>query len=81
MCKLKPRYIKTEVDKTVTEKPGRPSFLLKHKPNPLMTPYDLVYKVITLLQLNDNAFVYSMFDSVNGGLKALYPLRPILVEA
>jgi HK97 family phage portal protein len=80
-AKLKPRYIKTETDKTVTEKQGRLSFLLKHRPNTLMTPYDFVYKVITLLLLNDNAFVYPMFDSVNGGLKALYPLRPNLVEA
>jgi HK97 family phage portal protein len=80
-AKLKPRYIKTESDKTVTEKQGRLSFLLKHKPNSLMTPYDFVYKVITLLLLNDNAFVYPMFDSVNGGVKALYPLRPVLVEA
>ena len=80
-AKLKPRYIKTEADKTVTEKQGRLSFLLKHRPNPLMTPYDFVYKVITLLLLNDNAFVYPMFDALNGGVKALYPLRPILVEA
>lgn len=80
-AKLKPRYIKTETDKTVTEKQGRLSFLLKHRPNPLMTPYDFVYKVITLLLLNDNAFVYPMFDGENGGVKALYPLRPVLVEA
>lgn len=25
--------------------------------------------------------LYPMFDSVNGGIKALYPLRPMLVEA
>ena len=80
-AKLKPRYSKTESDKTVTEKQGRLSFLLKHRPNPLMTPYDFVYKLVTLLLLNDNAFVYPMFDSMNGGVKALYPLRPILVEA
>ncbi len=80
-AKLKPRYIKTEGDKTVTEKQGRLSFLLKHRPNTLMTPYDFVYKVITLLLLNDNAFVYPMFGSVDGGLKALFPLRPNLVEA
>lgn len=80
-AKLKPRYIKTEADKTVTEKQGRLSFLLKHKPNPYMTPYDFIYKVITLLLLNDNAFVYPMFDSLQGGIKALYPLKPLAVEA
>ncbi|MFH1693070.1 MAG: phage portal protein [Bacillota bacterium] len=80
-AKLKPRYIKTESDKTVTEKSGKLSFLLRHHPNPLMTPYNFVYKIITLLLLNDNVFVYPMFDSNTGGIKALYPLRPILVEA
>ncbi len=79
-AKLKPRYIKTEADKTVTEKQGRLSFLLKHRPNPLMTPYDFIYKVITLLLLNDNVFIYPMFDADKGGLKALYPLRPSIVE-
>jgi len=79
-AKLKPRYIKTEDDKTVTENSGRLSFLLKYKPNLIMTPYDLFYKVTTLLLLNDNAFVYPMFESTTGLLKALYPLRPSLVE-
>jgi HK97 family phage portal protein len=79
-AKLKPRHIKNETDKTVTEKSGRLSFLLKHKPNHLMTPYEFFYKVISLLLLNDNAFVYPMFDDQSGLVKALYPLRPSLVE-
>ncbi|MDD3124077.1 MAG: phage portal protein [Candidatus Izemoplasmatales bacterium] len=60
--KFKTRYLKTESDKTVTEKSGRLSFLLKHHPNPLMTPYNFVYKIITLLLLKDNVFIYPMFD-------------------
>lgn len=79
-AKLKPRYIKVLDDRTVSEKNGRLSFILKNKPNSLMTPYDFIYKVITLLMLNDNAFIYPQYDSINGGLKALYPLRPTLVE-
>ncbi|HHU80884.1 MAG TPA: phage portal protein [Acholeplasmataceae bacterium] len=79
-AKLKPRYIKTENDKTVTEKKGRLSFLLKYKPNEIMTPYDFIYKTITLLLLNDNAFVYQKFDKDSGELKGIYPLRPITVE-
>ncbi len=77
-AKLKPNYIKTLEDKTITEKTGRLTFILKHRPNPL--PYSFIYKIITLLLLNDNAFVYPMFDSTTGSIKALYPLRPILVE-
>jgi HK97 family phage portal protein len=79
-AKLKPRFIKTENDKTVTEKKGRLSFLLKYKPNEIMTPYDFIYKTITLLLLNDNAFVYPKFDRDSGELKGIYPLRPITVE-
>lgn len=79
-AKLKPRYIKTLDDKTVTEKSGKLSFILKYKPNPLMTPYDFIYKVVTLLMQNDNAFIYPMYDKLNKNLIALYPLRPGLVE-
>jgi len=32
------------------------------------------------LLLNDNAFVYPRFDSSSGGLKALYPLRPMMIQ-
>lgn len=79
-AKLKPRYIKIENDKTVSEKSGKLSFLLKNKPNEIMTPYDFIYKVITTLLLNDNAFIYPRFDKFTGQLIGLYPLKPITVE-
>jgi len=79
-AKLKPRYIKTLNDKTVTEKSGRLSFILKHKPNEVMTPYQFIYKTITTLLMNDNAFIYPMFDSKTLELKGLYPLTPSVVE-
>ncbi|MCR1809504.1 phage portal protein [Haploplasma modicum] len=41
-AKLKPRYIKNKEDKTVTEKLGNLSFLLKHKTNEVMTPYQFM---------------------------------------
>ena len=77
-AKLKPRHIKNENDKTVTDKTGKLSFILKHKPNEVMTPYQFIYKVITKLFIDDNSFVYPMFDE--GELKGLYPLNPIMVE-
>ena len=79
-AKLKPRYIKTANDKTVTEKSGKLSFILKHQPNEVMTPYQFIYMVITTLLMNDNAFIYPMFDSSTGEIKALYPLKPSIVE-
>ena len=51
-AKLKPRYVKTEDDKTVQEKKGNISFLLKFQPNSLMSPFDFIYRVVTLLYLN-----------------------------
>ena len=77
-AKLKPRHIKNENDKTVTDKSGNLSFILKHKPNEVMTPYQFIYKVITKLFLEDNSFIYPMFE--NGELIGVYPLNPIVVE-
>ncbi len=77
-AKLKPRHIKTENNRTVTDKLGKLSFILKHKPNEVMTPYQFIYKVITKLFIDDNAFVYPMFE--NGELVGIYPINPIVVE-
>lgn len=78
-AKLKPRYVKTEDDKTVQEKKGNLAYLLKFQPNPLMTPFDFIYRVVTLLYLNNNAFIYPVYDK-NYDLQALWPLKPNSVE-
>ena len=62
----------------MTDKTGKLSFILKHKPNEVMTPYQFIYKVITKLFIDDNAFVYPMFE--NGELVGIYPINPIVVE-
>ena len=79
-AKLKPRYVKTQDDKTVLEKNGNLSYLLKFQPNPLMTPYDFIYRVVTLLYLNNNAFIYPIYDYETYELKELWPLKPTSVE-
>ena len=78
-AKLKPRYVKTEDNETVQEKKGNLAYLLKFQPNPLMTPYDFIYRVVTLLYLNNNAFIYPVYDE-NYDLKELWPIRPNSVE-
>ena len=78
-AKLKPRYVKTEDDKTVQEKKGNLSFILKFQPNYLMSPYDFIYRVVTLLFLNNNAFIYPVYDE-NYDLKELWPIKPNNVE-
>jgi phage portal protein BeeE len=62
-----------------TEKTGPIAFLLKYRPNPLMIPYQFLYKTISLPLLNDNTFVYPMYDSETYKLKAIYPLNPVMV--
>lgn len=80
-AKLKPRYVKTQDDKTVQEKKGNLAYLLKYQPNPLMSPYDFIYRIVTLLYLNNNAFVYPIYDPLTYELKELWPLKPNSVEA
>ncbi len=80
-AKLKPRYVKTENNETVQEKSGSLAYLLKFQPNYLMTPFDFIYRVVTLLYLNNNAFIYPEYDPYTYGLKALWPIKPSNVEA
>lgn len=79
-AKLKGRYIKTDEKGVQTEKNGELSFLLRHKPNELMTPYQFIYKVISLLLLNNNAFIYPIYDRESLTIKGIYPLNPTAVE-
>ena len=79
-AKLKGRCIKRSEDGIITERNKNLSFLLKSKPNEYMTPYQFIYKVVSLLLLNDNAFVYPLYDKETLELKALYPLNPSMVE-
>ncbi len=80
-AKLKPRYVKTQDDQTVQERKGNLAFLLKFQPNPLMTPFDFIYRVVTLLYLNNNTFIYPVYDYETYELKELWPLKPNSVEA
>ena len=79
-AKLKARYIKRTSDGVETEKTGNLSYILKSKPNSYMTPYEFIYKVVALLMLNDNAFIYPLFNKQTLELEGLYPLNPSKVE-
>lgn len=80
-AKLKPRYIIKLDNKTIVEKNGGLSYILKHQPNYLMTPYDFLYRIVTLLYLNNNAFIYPVYDEFTYELKELWPIKPNSVEA
>lgn len=80
-AKLKPRYVKNLDNSSVVEKKGTLAYLLKYQPNPLMTPCDFIYRVVTLLYLNNNAFIYPVYDENTYELKELWPIKPNSVEA
>lgn len=77
--KLKPRHIKKEKDALV-ESESDINFLLKSGPNPIMNPTTFLYRVVSLLFINNNCFIYPL-TSIDGTLEGLFPLRPRTVEA
>lgn len=79
-AKLKGGHIKVDKDGVQTEKKSDIAYLLRHRPNEIMTPYQFIYKTVTMLMLNDNAFVYPKYDRTTYELIGLYPLNPIIVE-
>lgn len=80
-AKLKPRFIKNQANSTVVEQSGELAYILKYQPNAIMSPHDFIYRVVTLLYLNNNAFIYPLYDSDTGVLKELWPIKPSSVEA
>lgn len=52
---------------------GDINYLLEYEPNPLMTKYDFLYKVISQLYAESNAFIYIAKDR-EGMIKGFYPV-------
>lgn len=86
ISKLQPKHIRTD-NKGMQSIP-KSSFnrLFKYKPNELMTTRDFLEKVVWLLFLNYNAFIYPRFNLIqepNGGYTreytGFYPLNPTTV--
>lgn len=53
--------------------------ILQVRPNPYMTAYDMLYKLVTHYYLYNNAFAYLQKDE-RGNLQAIWPLRPLSME-
>lgn len=84
--KLRPKHIRTDsndMQKVVNSSLNR---LFKFSPNDLMTTRDFIEKIIWLLYLNYNVFVYPTYDLITKNGKkykeytGLYPLNPSRVE-
>ncbi|WP_144466158.1 phage portal protein [Bacillus nitratireducens] len=77
-AKLKGTHVMTSSDR---RKKGDYNLnrILQVRPNPYMTAYDLIYKLVTHYYLYNNAFAFLEKDD-KGNLVAIYPLSPQSVE-
>lgn len=55
---------------------GAIDYIISIKPNPYMTTYDFIYKIVSLLLAQNNEYIYIDIDS-KGNLRGLYPLNPL----
>lgn len=72
-AKLIPKHIKDNVSNNIK---GDINFLLQNEPNPIMTKFDFIYKTISMLYTDSNAFVFIAKDN-KGYITGFYPLLAI----
>lgn len=69
-AKLIPKHIQYCIGNNIK---GEINFLLQNEPNPLMNTYDFIYKTISMLYTDSNAFVYIAKDK-EGFITGFYPV-------
>ncbi|MFS1511879.1 phage portal protein [Chengkuizengella sp. SCS-71B] len=83
--KLQPKHIRMDSNGMQTIVKGSINRLFKFSPNELMTTRDFIEKVIWLLYMNNNAFIYPTYDLVryegteNREYTGFYPINPAQV--
>ncbi|NTZ20926.1 phage portal protein [Paenibacillus sp. JMULE4] len=87
ISKLQPKHIRTDANGIQTVPRSNLNRLFKFAPNELMTTRDFLEKIIWLLYLNYNAFIYPTYtltrDARGNEIRnytGLYPLNPTQVE-
>lgn len=77
-AKLSPKHIRKTINKfeSLNQSIQR---IISEQPNELMNAYDFYYKVISLLYLDEDVFIYVMRDE-NGYLTGLYPINSNQVD-
>ena len=78
-AKLKGSHVIRDGGHTTAYEGGRLNRLLQVQPNPYMSAYDLLYKLVTHLHLYNNAFAF-LAHGIRGEIVAVYPLRPSNVD-
>lgn len=69
-AKLIPKHIQTDITNNIR---GDINFLLSNQPNPLMNTFDFIYRIISLLYTDCNAFVFIAKDK-EGFITGFYPV-------
>lgn len=75
-AKLVPKHIQGNITNNIK---GDINFLLSNQPNPLMNTFDFIYKTISLLYTDCNAFIYIAKDK-NGFITGFYPVLATTYE-
>jgi len=78
-AKLKGSHVIHYPDRNEIAKNSKLNRLLQVQPNPYMTAYDLLYKLVTHYFLYNNAFAYLQKDD-RGQITGIYPLRAMHVD-
>lgn len=78
-AKLKAKHIR-RVNGRVQETGSEIERLLSQRPNPHMDAYTFLYKVVTQLYLQNNAFVFIDVDRITRKVRGFYPLNAATVE-
>ncbi len=77
--KLKGSHIVAYAGKDRQSGDNKLNRLLQVRPNPYMSAYDFLYKLVTHLFINNNAFAYLDRDE-KGSLRAIYPITATSVQ-
>lgn len=86
ISKLQPKHIRTDGNGRMTTPKGSINRLFKFAPNDIMTTRDFLEKVIWLLFLNYNVFIYPTYEYVDDSgerqrrYTGFYPLNPYQVD-
>lgn len=75
-AKLIPKHIQNNISNNIK---GDINYLLNTQPNPIMTTYDFIYKTISMLYTDSNAFVYISKDE-SGFITGFYPVLALNYE-
>ncbi len=77
-AKLKAKHIRRANGEVIHVKNSDIERVLSLRPNPKMSAYDLLYKLVTTLMMDNNAWVYPVWES--GRLVAMYPVNCVSAE-